>query len=469
MAPCNLHFYRDGTISQISNILIILGLQWGLKGTPFCYRFLDLYKLSNLYKLIDFDYLTHQISCIESAKANEANLDVNILLDFSRSNRIVVNSGDLNRIKISTKDFLRPLTKIGANVCFYLTPNMSGWRKWLVFDRQNWNELNSLHHIKCYIFDDNVIISGANLSHIYFTNRQDRYILFKDCPQLSNYFDQLIRTISSFSLQLSETQSSSRDKRIKLEEFSLHDSWSYHPLNYFQRNKFKLEAKERIDCLNRKFINEMNVKTLNESQTIVFPLIQMRTLGVCDDQLFTLNLLSQCNPDSNVRLASGYFNLTNEYEQIILSRDWTKPFKILMASEAANGFYGAKGVIANIPHVYTYLSKQFLNQLKQNKSNVELYEFDRNEWTFHAKGLWLSLDPNHYLSMVGSPNFGYRSVYRDTEAQLAIVTKDKDLQQRLENECNQLWKDTTRVVDQYQSIRIPVWVTLVANFMKSYF
>ena len=335
---------------------------------------------------------------------------------------------------------------------------MSGWRKWLVFNRQKWNELQSIHHIKCYIFDDNVIISGANLSDIYFTNRQDRYILFRDCPQLSDYFDELVRTISSFSLQLQT------DGGFKLDQ-----SWSYDPLNYSQRNDFKSEAKKRIERLNHKFKNQSHSKILNESKTIAFPLIQMRTLGICDDQSFTTKLLSECSPESNTRLASGYFNLTEEYKQIILRRDWNKAFKILMASREANGFYGAKGVTANIPHVYTHITKKFLKELKRNKSNVELYEYNRPDWSFHAKGLWLSLDSKYMLSMVGSPNFGYRSVYRDSETQLVIITEDQPFKERLDNECNQLWKYSSLIDSNYNSVRIPFWVTLVANYLKSYF
>mgnify|MGYP002074183142 CR=1 FL=1 len=49
-----------------------------------------------------------------------------------------------------------------------------------------------VHHMKLYIFDDTTIITGANLSHSYFTRRQDRCIVIKDCQQLSNYFYDLI-------------------------------------------------------------------------------------------------------------------------------------------------------------------------------------------------------------------------------------------------------------------------------------
>ena len=36
------------------------------------------------------------------------------------------------------------------------------------------NEVVGVNHLKVYLFDDDVILSGANLSNTYFTNRQDR-------------------------------------------------------------------------------------------------------------------------------------------------------------------------------------------------------------------------------------------------------------------------------------------------------
>ena len=57
--------------------------------------------------------------------------------------------------------------------------------------------------MKIYIFDSSVIISGANLSNDYFTNRQDRYILIED-KQLSNFFERLITTVQKFSLNMNE-------------------------------------------------------------------------------------------------------------------------------------------------------------------------------------------------------------------------------------------------------------------------
>ena len=38
-----------------------------------------------------------------------------------------------------------------------------------------YNELLTTFHLKAYVFDDTLIMSGANLSNDYFTSRQDRY------------------------------------------------------------------------------------------------------------------------------------------------------------------------------------------------------------------------------------------------------------------------------------------------------
>lgn len=48
-------------------------------------------------------------------------------------------------------------------------------------------------------------------------------------------------------------------------------------------------------------------------------------------------------------------------------------------------------------------------------------------------GLWLYLAGSSLpcLTLIGSPNFGYRSVHRDLEAQIAIVTENRALQQQL--------------------------------------
>ena len=58
----------------------------------------------------------------------------------------------------------------------------------------SWLIMNyGLHYFRC------------NLSESYFTNRQDRYILIRDCPELANFFHDIVDAVSSFSFELDVT------------------------------------------------------------------------------------------------------------------------------------------------------------------------------------------------------------------------------------------------------------------------
>ena len=47
-----------------------------------------------------------------------------------------------------------------------------------------------------------VFYFSANLSQSYFTDRQDRYLQFCQCPDMASYFTDIIQTISEFSFHL---------------------------------------------------------------------------------------------------------------------------------------------------------------------------------------------------------------------------------------------------------------------------
>ncbi|CAB4054809.1 pgsA [Lepeophtheirus salmonis] len=118
-----------------------------------------------------------------------------ILLDFFRGTR-------LNSDNVSSCSFLSPLLEYSSKtrVSLYQTPLLRGFLKQL--SPQRYNETIGLQHIKVYVFDNSVIISGANLSDDYFTNRQDRYIIIDDCEELADFFEELIDIIADFSYEM---------------------------------------------------------------------------------------------------------------------------------------------------------------------------------------------------------------------------------------------------------------------------
>ena len=119
-----------------------------------------------------------------------------------------------------------PSASIGLFEAPGLRGGLFGWRSFLTSRLIHWNrpgwsrfrEAPGVWHSKIYVFDDAVIISGytifsnntlaigvyfllctyscfvlrANLSDSYFTNRQDRYILFERCPELATFYHNFI-------------------------------------------------------------------------------------------------------------------------------------------------------------------------------------------------------------------------------------------------------------------------------------
>lgn len=124
----------------------------------------------------------------------------------------------------------------------------------------------------------------------------------------------------------------------------------------------------------------------SSSDTWVFPLVQMKPLGIHLDEQVTERLLTEAEGDSTVYLTSGYFNLTRAYMRLVLGA--AADYRILMAAPEVNGFFGAKGVAGAIPDAYIHLARQFYSKVCAlgQQRRVRLHEYHRNDWTFHAKG-----------------------------------------------------------------------------------
>lgn len=177
----------------------------------------------------------------------------------------------------------------------------------------------------------------ANLSADYFTNRQDRYIEIKNCEPLADYFHGLVSIVRSFSLHLQPDNSTTTSK-----------TFAVHPTKGFDGGrKFKAEAGKRVSqyLLRQKEENPFydSSRTLNQQfDTWVIPLVQMFPFGIRQDEFITSELLRSASQGNMLFLASGYFNLTRKYVEILLKS--SAKWEILTAHPTVNGFYEAKGV-----------------------------------------------------------------------------------------------------------------------------
>ncbi|XP_073945442.1 phosphatidylglycerophosphate synthase 1 [Choristoneura fumiferana] len=372
-------------------------------------------------------------------------LKFSVLLDYQRGTRGEVNSRSL------LEEFVSDVPE-QCNICLYQTPRLHGsWSKALP---SRYNELVGLQHMKLYIADDSVLLSGANCSNDYFQQRQDRYIEIND-PDVADFYCELIDEVSNYS------------KKCVKEGFT--------EIKFETREAVVREVNEKILNLIQRWKEKQDSSTSfnnPEKDTWVFPLIQMGEYEIRQDERVTQGMLGSAPPDSLIRLATGYFNLTGEYADTLL-KDCKANISLLMAHPNANGFMGAAGPAGGIPHAYSLIAKKFWNRVEEcNHTNrVQMLEYERQDWTFHAKGLWYYPPGSGvpWATLVGSANLGERSVKRDLEAQAAIFTVSPDLQAKLHEECSRLHDYASECSRELQGRTTPLWVRATVGLFRSYF
>uniref|UniRef100_A0A0A9ZJH8 CDP-diacylglycerol--glycerol-3-phosphate 3-phosphatidyltransferase n=2 Tax=Lygus hesperus TaxID=30085 RepID=A0A0A9ZJH8_LYGHE len=338
------------------------------------------------------------VETIRNRMCERDKLEVTILLDANRGSRGAVNS----------RTVLMPLLQKSrlCQVSLFHTPSLRGPLKILLPAR--YNELVGLQHMKLYLFDDSVIISGS--FHPYKSNQQ-QYI---------------------------------SDARQKI--------WGFYK-----------------SAMDNPIVSQPG------DDTWVFPLLELPPLEVHQDSTVTQKLLESCEEGSHITLSTGYFNLTDQYADTILEAS-KADYKILMAHPTANGFLKARGLAGGIPGAYTGLALSFLKRVAARKQSdrISMFEYIRPGWTYHAKGLWYypPHDDTPVLTLVGSSNYGSRSVRRDLETQMAIVTQNEDLRRRLgdeENSFTSLAHPFTRQIGLSKDRKPKLWIVTTMKLFKTFF
>lgn len=359
----------------------------------------------------------------------------------------------------------------------YHTPNLTGTRKAILPKRIN--EGWGLQHMKLYGIDDEIIMSGANLSNDYFTNRQDRYHVFKS-QQITDYFGTLYRKVCDMSYRVMPSDKAG-GFAMEWPQTNLQPAPLDDPQGYIKAATKELEPLAKPPS--------SQIEKTSNSDTQVYPLLQLTPLLKPDTSTelpaVTGILRKLGTPEfagSKWTFTAGYFNMTPEVRQLLLQSNPASA-TVVAASPWANGFYGSKGVSGMLPAAYTHLSKQFLNAVRQQglSDRISVKEWRRGTvntsegWTYHAKGIWITLPGQQHpsISLVGSSNYTKRSYSLDLEANTLIVTSNPDLQKRLGEEQQWLQEYATPMTrDDYAKterrvglhVRIAMWiVTLVGG------
>jgi len=109
-------------------------------------------------------------------------------------------------------------------------------------------------------------------------------------------------------------------------------------------------------------------------------------------------------------LSTAYFNLNEDYENLILSNR-TYPLTIIHPSPQACGFYGAGRLLGHVPSLYVHNAHEFMLRTTfpstSKKAPVRMMEYERPGWTFHSKGIWAERkDRKLAATVIGSSNYG---------------------------------------------------------------
>lgn len=66
------------------------------------------------------------------------------------------------------------------------------WEGFQKFTSNQNIEIMGTFHLKIFIFDNSVLLSGANLQEDYFVNRKDRYFFINDAKEFADYLQDLL-------------------------------------------------------------------------------------------------------------------------------------------------------------------------------------------------------------------------------------------------------------------------------------
>jgi len=388
-----------------------------------------------------------------------------------------------------------------------------GGRNWLP---NPLDEIAGVFHIKIYIVDDQLLLSGANLSREYFRDRMDRYLHLVDGANgLVDFYAELVEILCRHSNEYQTTTTTTTttavsDNIVRQNRNSSDDFLREITQHFRDRTQDAVSIASAEDLLS---MGEQSRKTVavgiptfqapvgyfrqqdrsdndnNCCDKKPTPVSIARDLGVAlstfwslflidqqpsdevdfvTDVEATLNLLQEAGKSNNakniegttssnshysVQMSSAYLNPTTSLLSVLKKSFQT--IELLTAGKISHGFKpkktgcneGSQGKDWTIPSVFDKLVDECIHFLRSttpasgsdmrptSSTDARLFYWERPDWTFHAKGIWMTEEDHNVGSggtkddaaremaavVVGSSNFGYRSFCRDMESNLLMI------------------------------------------------
>ena len=441
--------------------------------------------LASLYigPAVDSKLYDKEAQFLQALQTIPSNVNVKILLDRNRALRPVPSKKAHPATTITSAQACQAaLTKHNQSVyLFSVLPDI------LQSILPNpYNEIYGVFHLKAYIIDNDLILSGANLSEEYFDNRHDRYLWIKDNEVVDCYAD-IVETLCQHAQVYGKVQHYDDDSSTILSS----------------KPEVLMESLAKIMTTDHDDDDSWNTlpDDLNDGSTVAYavPTLQAHffaqysaSLLPSDVQVMQQLLSTTVSMDSmaTARLASAYLNPTLTFQSALSQ---LAQVHYLTAGRISHGFRpkpkaGNKGKDW-IPTVFDTTARSAIHNTQSSSHSLWFYQ--RDHWTFHAKGLWLSsggnssggredngnsnhtrstLDPSNdslYCVTHGSGNFGARSEYRDMESNLILVFPPRS---PLAVQHVQEWNQMCEYASQNEKTQpLPWTLRLTLPFIRSFF
>lgn len=402
-------------------------------------------------KVKEHDFLSALLDC----KAQ----DIRILMDRNRALRpIERNDGGTATTTNSAKACYEMLReKKSANV--FLFKVLCPWQQWCLPNPID--EVFGVFHIKCYVIDNDIILSGANLSEEYFTNRTDRY-LWLTCEDDDSLVECYADIVKAFC------RSSEHYNGSKFESGSSKGELLKSLTNILTVDR---TSNEHRDAFDDKSICAHAVPTFQAPSQV----FHGHSKSIPDDVSLIENLVEVASIEQkcHMRLASAYLNPTESFRTLLEK----SPFHILLtAGPLSHGFKlkatkdGTNKGVPWIPAAYYALLDQCSSTLSRS------WFYQRLGWTFHAKGIWLTepgseqfqLNSRIRAVVHGSGNYGYRSTYRDVESNVILIMGPEKnvLEERFRNEWNSYHDYCIPSIPRQQAL--PAWAKWALPYIRRF-
>ncbi|OBT48332.1 hypothetical protein VE00_01185 [Pseudogymnoascus sp. WSF 3629] len=413
------------------------------------------------------------ISVLSEALRAKPELKLSVLTDALRGTRETPSTCSASLLAPLIEEFGPERVEIRM----YHTPNLTGLRKKYVPKRIN--EGWGLQHMKLYGMDDEIIMSGANLSNDYFTNRQDRYHVFSS-PEITSYFHKLHSGVSSLSFLVVPSPSTPAGYTL------IWPTSNDAPSPLISSSGYITASTARLAPLIKPVARPLS--HLPDSDTTIYPLAQLTQLLKPETSTelpaVTSILRALAAPafaKSSWTFTAGYFNPDPSLTKLLISS--ASRGTVITASQHANGFFGASGPAGLLPGAYTLYARRFMEAAARagRGGAIKLLEWRNGRvgepggWTYHAKGLWVSMpgeEGRPSMSLVGSSNYTQRSYNLDLEANVLVVTRNEGLMARLGEEerglreyAEEVGKGDFEHVERRVGVRVRVamWMVKIAG------